>query len=75
MARLDEAYIGGRAVGGKKHGLTGRGTKKATVLSPPSLPPHVEPGTSAPTNGCTPLPKMGSGQSRAKQYVRGIDHA
>ena len=29
---MDEAYIGGRAVGGKKHGLTGRGTKKAIVF-------------------------------------------
>ena len=32
IVELDEAYIGGRAVGGKKHGLTGRGTKKAIVF-------------------------------------------
>ncbi|MDE0149041.1 MAG: IS1595 family transposase [Rhodospirillaceae bacterium] len=32
IVELDEAYIGGRAVGGKKKGLTGRGTKKAIVF-------------------------------------------
>ena len=32
IVELDEAYIGGRRVGGKKHGLTGRGTGKAIVF-------------------------------------------
>lgn len=29
---VDETYIGGRRVGGKKHGITGRGAKKAIVF-------------------------------------------
>ena len=32
IVELDEAYIGGRRVGGKKKGLTGRGAKKAIVF-------------------------------------------
>src|SRR5262245_25819118 len=29
---IDEAYIGGRRVGGKKHGITGRGAQKTIVM-------------------------------------------